>query len=390
MNEVSSCPVCSSTHISSILRIERLPACCNRLYRSRGDAIGALRGTVDLAACQGCGHIFNRTFDGSLVDYDAQYENSLYSSERFRRYADELVEELVRRHELKARTIVEIGCGRGEFLRALCRRGPNRGVGFDPSYKPDDQGEEQGGTPEISIRREVFCHNTGTPRADFICSRHTLEHVEEPRELLRNIRAGTGERYIPLYFEVPNSLTMLSGGCIWDIVYEHFSYFSTSSLSRLFVDAGFCVDDIRQVFGGQYLALHGRTGSGHEKQAWSRPAAFENEVAKFAGTFTETVEKWKLRLDALARDGRRAVVWGAGSKGGTFLNLLGETHIDYVVDRNYRKQGHFIAGTGQRIVSPEFLHNIPVDVIICMNPMYSAEIKAEMESVGLRADIVQA
>jgi SAM-dependent methyltransferase len=390
MSEISNCPVCSGTRVPSILRIEGMPACSNRLYRTREEALEALRGALDFAFCRSCGHTFNRAFDRSLVDYDAQYENSLYSSERFRRYADELVGELVRRHKLRARTIVEIGCGRGEFLVALCEKGRNRGVGFDPSYKPEDKLEVRGESSEISIRREPFSCSAGTLRADFICSRHTLEHVEEPREFLRIVRAAVCERDIPLYFEVPNSLTMLNGNCIWDMVYEHCSYFTTGSLARLFIDVGFSVDEIQQVFGGQYLALHGRTGGGHEKQAGSDSGNPSSAFANFANSVTEKVKKWKLRLDGLAHERRNAVVWGAGSKGATFLNLVGGTHIAYVVDRNVRKQGHFVAGTGQLIVSPACLRDIPVDVIICMNPMYLAEMQAEMESVGVRAEIVQA
>jgi hypothetical protein len=57
-----------------------------------------------------CGHLFNADFDQELVDYRPGYENSL----------------------LRGRAVVEIGCGRSEFLRTLCCQGNNRGIGFDP------------------------------------------------------------------------------------------------------------------------------------------------------------------------------------------------------------------------------------------------------------------
>jgi hypothetical protein len=77
--------------------------------------------------------------------------------------------------------------------------------------------------------------------------------------------------------------------------------------------------------------------------------------------------------------GRRTVVWGAGSKGVTFLNTFRDSGVDYAVDINTRKQGMYVAGTGQRIVPPEFLKDYQPDLITVMNPIYRKEIK---QSIG--------
>ena len=35
---------------------------------------------------------------------------------------------------LRGKDIIEIGCGKGEFLLLLCEMGNNRGTGFDPGF----------------------------------------------------------------------------------------------------------------------------------------------------------------------------------------------------------------------------------------------------------------
>ncbi len=78
----------------------------------------------------------------------------------------------------------------------------------------------------------------------------------------------------------------------------------------------------------------------------------------------------------MRQQGIRPVVWGAGSKGVSFLNVLGTSGvIDYVVDINPHKQGCYIPGTGQQVVSPNALADIKPQVVIAMNPLYTDEIE---------------
>ena len=84
---------------------------------------------------------------------------------------------------------------------------------------------------------------------------------------------------------------------------------------------------------------------------------------------------------------KKVIVWGAGSKGITFLNLF-ETagSIDYVVDINPKKHGMFIAGTGQKIVPPERVGEIKPDKIIIVNPVYREEIEENVGAMGISTE----
>ena len=95
------------------------------------------------------------------------------------------------------------------------------------------------------------------------------------------------------------------------------------------------------------------------------------------------------KLDDLSTADRTAVVWGGGSKGVTFLNIMkAGNEVTFVVDINPHKQGKFIAGSGQQIVAPEALVADPPAVIIVMNPLYRDEIAAMVNSLGIASDIV--
>ena len=86
----------------------------------------------------------------------------------------------------------------------------------------------------------------------------------------------------------------------------------------------------------------------------------------------------------MQNESETAVVWGAGSKGVTFLNLMNATDvITHVVDINPRKQGMFVAGTGQPIIGPEQLTEVKPDLVLIMNPLYKDEIANQVRSLGL-------
>ena len=101
------------------------------------------------------------------------------------------------------------------------------------------------------------------------------------------------------------------------------------------------------------------------------------------------MEGWNETLAGWRKAGKRAAIWGAGSKGATFLNTVdADGVIDCAVDVNERKFGLFIAGTGQEIVSPAAAGARDLDAIIVMNPRYQAEIESMARSAGSGAEVL--
>lgn len=387
----STCPVCVSKNISGIIEIPQVPVHCNLLWSTRDEALRAPTGDIHIGCCKDCGHIFNLTFDPSLMKYTKDYENSLYFSPRFKSYADTLATHLINRYDLRNKEIIEIGCGNGDFLTLLCKLGGNRGFGFDPGYvhKPNNGAD----TGNITFIQDFYSERYAAYKADIICCRHVLEHIRFPRDFLDNLRRAIGNRHNTIvFFEVPNALFILRDLSIWDIIYEHCSYFNSLSLARLFASCGFSVNDVTESFEGQFLCIEAMPGevAGHfSLERLNTLNTIMRYAAEFSSTHQKRIDEWKYKLERFKYSGKRIVVWGAGSKGVTFLNAIKpKNQIHYIVDINPRKQNMFVAGTAQQIVPPVFLQDYRPDIILIMNPLYRDEISMLASNMNLTAELV--
>ncbi len=389
-----SCPGCRYAEMSVFFENRLAPVFCNVLWESREAAITSPRATIRLACCQRCGLIYNIAFDPSLLDYDRKYENSLHYSSRFQRYAEDLAHRLVRRHNLYHKDVVEIGCGQGNFLSMLASAGDNRGVGFDPGFDPARAAAVTQDT--VKIFPEHFSQNRNLCPADIICCRQVLEHIANPLDFLCSIRRMIGNRPETIvFFEVPNALYTLKDLGIWDIIYEHCSYFTARSLREIFQRAGFEPIEVAEQYDGQYLTIEAYPRI-HTRRSIGESDSADHSIEKLAGDFNRAYRtkksSWRRTLAELKEKEYRTVVWGAGSKGIMFLNTLNLSHrsIQYVIDLNPHKHGRFLTGTGQEIVPPEFLQTYLPQAVVIMNPIYQPEIKQTIQSMALTAEILLA
>jgi C-methyltransferase C-terminal domain/Methyltransferase domain len=290
---------------------------------------------------------------------------------------------------LREKEIVEIGGGRGDFLRILCDRGNNRGISFGPSYRPAASDDVPA---NVRFVTDYYTAKYTDVPASLIVCRHVLEHFWEPRHFVETVRQAVGDREgLIVYFEVPNGEFVLRERAIWEFIYQHPSYFTQSSLAKLFTMSGFQVRAIRESFGGQFLAIEasveGAGYSSHEGKAAT--AVF---VRSHSAAFSETVASWRDTLQRLNAPGRRIVAWGAGAKATTFLNLVdpGGSVISHVVDINPRKTGRFVPGTGQCIIAPNALRRLRPDVVVLMNELYREEITSQINGLGLNPELLAA
>ena len=382
------CPVCCNSEMMVFFQAESLPVFCNVLWDSRTKAMAAPLSKIHLAYCNECGLLYNVAFDQKLMQYSAAYENSLHFSQRFQQWAEDTASRLVQQYQLYDKDIIEIGCGQGDFLEILQRLGNNRVFGFDPSYKPE-QTAPNVEKPASTIITKAYSEVSGDYPADFICCRHVLEHIDRPLEFLKNIRSTIGQRKdCVVYFEVPNALYSLEHLGLWDIIYEHCSYFTSESLANLFLRAGFEPIEVTERYDGQFLTIEARPGHDDVKPVSDSKwvvANIRHLIDNFQNVYREKVHSWRSTLSDLGSQNSRIVIWGAGSKGITFVNTLNISYkqIEYIVDVNPRKCGKFVPGTAQCITGPDFLREYRPDTIIIMNPIYQSEIQAAINEFGI-------
>ena len=382
-----ACPVCGRPAGEPFASLLDVPVHPNVLWPTAEEARAAPRGDISLALCDGCGLIWNTRFDPEALSYDAEYENSLHFSGEFRRYTEELVERLVGSHELAGKHVAEIGSGKGEFLAQLCERGACTGVGFDPTYAGESDGRAEG---RLIFVRDLFRPGADLGGASLVVCRHVVEHLEDPVGVLAQVRRALGEGRASVYVEVPSAEYLLGEEAIWDVIYPHVTCLSAAALGEILARAGFHPGEHGYSFGGQYLWMEAST----EPVRSARPAGTNGAVSAAAIQFRDRLaakrELWSNRLELLVAD-QSVVVWGAGAKGTTFLNVVaGGKSVETVVDVNPRKHGKYVPGTGQRIVAPDSLLEQQAGTIVVMNPVYSEEISRALRELGLEADVLVA
>ena len=380
------CPLCESRRLTRFLQRKQVPVHQNLVVGSAHAARSVTRGELDLAVCEDCGFILNRAFDLARLTYGEDYDNTQSCSAYFDAYLDGLVDDMVRRQAVCNSNIVEVGCGKGQFLRKLVSfpGANNKGYGFDPSYVGPDTDLDG----RLAFRRCYYDASCIDVAADVVVCRHVIEHVPEPMALLRSLRAALGHSPgVRVFFETPCVEWILRNRVLWDFFYEHCSLFTAGSLSLAFRCAGFAVERVEHIFGGQYLWLEARLDDA-ALPAEQGPA----ETAALAKAYGEEVEAlrlhWQARLLELGLDGKVAL-WGAGAKGATFANLVDPdcSLIDCVVDLNPNKQGAHIPGTGHPIIAPAELPLRRVKSAVLMNPNYRDENLRLLAAAGIELDL---
>jgi SAM-dependent methyltransferase len=372
-------------------RVDNIPVHSCLLMPSREAALSYPKRDLQLGWCPSCGFIQNTVFDTAVHEYSTRYEETQAFSPTFNAFARDLAQRLVDRYDLRGKEVLEIGCGKGEFLVLLCELGNNRGIGIDPGYVPARTSSPS--ASRIRFIQDFYSEAYAGLTADFVCCRHTLEHIHPTRRFVETVRRTIGDRTdTVVFFEVPDVGRVLKERAFWDIYYEHCSYFSAGSLARLFRSCGFELLELARAFDDQYLivaARPGRAAAGHRFELEDDLDELAADVAAFEADHARTSKEWRERLAELQRDGRRAVLWGSGSKAVAFLTTLGlGDEIDYVIDINPFKHGMYMVGTGHRIMPPATLRERPADVVIVMNAIYLDEIRRDVAAMGVSAELL--
>jgi SAM-dependent methyltransferase len=297
----------------------------------------------------------------------------------------------VEQYHLQGKSVLEVGCGKGEFLVLLVELGMGRGIGIDPAFVP-----ERLNTPvasRLEFIQDLYGEKYTHLQADVVCCRHTLEHIAPTGKFMDTIRRTIGDRPDTLLlFELPDVMRVLREAAFWDIYYEHCSYFTTGSLARLFRRMGFDLLELELEYDGQYIVIAGKPSAAPTLPSFPGENDLETvaaEVAQFPARFAQLKQRWLSTINGLRGEGKKVIVWGGGSKAVSFLTTLGlNEQIDYVVDINPHKHGKFVPGAGHAVKSPETLKAHKPDCVILMNPVYEKEVRGQLQSMGLNPTIL--
>ena len=385
------CPNCGNKGISIFYEVKNIPLNSCLLLSTQYQALTFPRGDVTLGFCETCGFISNIAFDPSKVDYSPVYEDQQCFSSKFNTFAQKLATHIVEKYDLHNKKIIEIGCGKGDFLASLCDIGQNKGIGIDPAYI--DGRIQNAASEQLTFIRDFYSERYASYKGDLICCRHTLEHIPNTAEFVNIVRRSISDCLdTAVLFEVPDAARVLDELAFWDIYYEHCSYFSPGSLARLFRLCNFSITDLYREFDDQYLIIEAKPVTHRSRKKSILEEGVEElaeEVKYFSVHVKDKLTRWKSRLQKLETDKKRVAIWGSGSKCVAFMATLNvKDEIDCVIDINPYRQGKFLPGSGKQIMPPKFLKKLKPEITIVINPAYTNEIQQMLETMEVTTQII--
>lgn len=387
MIEQNSCPICKSINVVKFLSRKNLPVHQNLLFSDQKSAVSANRGDLNLKICRECDFVFNSTFDLSKLSYGEKYDNTQDLSPYFHNYVSNLAKSIIQDKKIQNCNIVEIGCGKGSFLRKLVEseEWKNTGYGFDPSY----QGPEIDLDGRLNFQKRFYDCDCTNVDADVIVCRHVIEHVPDPVNLLKMIKKSLNpSKKVHIFFETPTVEWILKNKVLYDFFYEHCSYFSENSISIAFEISGFKIEKIKTIFNGQYLWLEA-INTTEKIQPRKISNSLEILALKYSADENKLKNNWTKKVQELTLDSPIAI-WGAGAKGVTFANLIDpkREYIDCIIDVNVNKQNKFLPGTGHPIIKYQDIPSRKINKVILMNPNYYNEILNLLKKSKIEVDLI--
>ena len=387
------CAACAEATMVPFADLGDIPVLCGVHFAEAAEAAASPVGRMTLAYCPACAYVRNVAFDPGTMVYDTTMDTNLHHSPAFQAFSAELVAHLAKRYALAGRRVLDIGCGQGEFLRELCHVAGCTGVGYDAMYAGP-----VGPDPSGAIFHSGYAPcGAGLPEFDLVTSRHWFEHVDDPYELLVDLRERAAGRPVVGYLEVPDAGYDLSTAG-WEVIYPHVSYFDGYPLRRIVERAGWRVEDAGTLFSGMFRFIEISANREGEPRVADGPLPGVAErdrqlaaVRDFAARHHAERAAWRDRLATLAALGARPVLWGAGSRGVQFLTLADPDHrLAAVVDVNPRKWGRYLPVTGYRVDAPDVLTDLRPRTVIITNPAYRDEVASQLDALGVPAEVLVA
>lgn len=264
----------------------------------------------------------------------------------------------VLKNHLENKKILEVGCGKGEYIELLQKAGARDVVGLEFSDGNIAAANKAGFTVQQGYLDSGFKLPSNF-KFDAFAIFSFLEHWPNPNEGLAILHSFLSEGASGLV-EVPNFELILSKGLYSEFTTDHIFYFDKKSFTFLLEKNGFEVISIESVWYDYILSAQVRKKSSLDIDNFLK---IQNSVKTQLNAFIDQF------------DLNQVAIWGAGHQALAVIAMAGiAPRIKYVVDSAPFKQGKYTPATHLPIVSPELLLNDPARAIVIMAAGYSDEI----------------
>jgi cyclopropane fatty-acyl-phospholipid synthase-like methyltransferase len=351
---IHACRVCGREFFPEpLLRYENMPGAAQNFPDA--SALAADTG-VDLTLCQcsGCGLA---QLAGEPVPYYREVIRAAGISRTLEEAKLRQFTEFVEKHGLKGKKIIEIGCGRGEFLSVLARLDVNA-YGLEYSEASVVHCLKNGLKVSRGYVESASQRLEHAPFDAFLVLMF-LEHMPRPNDALLGIHANLTENGVGL-IEVPNFDMILRSNLFSEFTSDHLCYFSRETLGTTLHLNGFEIVEFNELRDDYVLSAVVRKRRKLDVTCFAdRQAGIKAALDAFIAQFPE----------------KKVAIWGAGHQALAIIAMTGIAgKIRYVVDSAPFKQGKFTPATHLPVVAPDTLRSIPVDAVIIMAGAYSDEV----------------
>ncbi|HSR10915.1 MAG TPA: methyltransferase domain-containing protein, partial [Thermodesulfobacteriota bacterium] len=348
------CRVCAGPFFPEpLLQYRNMPAAAQ--FLPQAGCLERDRG-VDLVLfqCSGCGLV---QLGGAPVHYYREVVRAAGISDEMKESRRKQFRGFLEEHGLRGKKVIEIGCGRGEYLAIIKECGTDA-YGLEDSEASVAHCVRAGLQASRGFLERRDDEISGAP-FDAFAMLNFLEHLPEPNETLRAIHknlAGGGVGIV----EVPNFEMVLRKNLFSEFIGDHLLYFTKETFRTALALNGFETLDCSETWHDYILSARVRRKEKLDVSGFhSRQGSITREIERYLGRFPAG----------------KVAVWGAGHQALAVLSLAGlGGKIRYVVDSAPFKQGRYTPATHIPIVSPETLKTDAVDAVIVMAASYSDEV----------------
>jgi len=228
-------------------------------------------------------------------------------------------------------------------------------------------------------------------KADLLLGNNVLAHVPDINDFVAGMKILLKPQGL-ITMEFPHLLQLIEQNQFDTIYHEHFSYFSLTTVEKIFAYHGLTLFDVEELptHGGslriygkhdrnQNLAVSDRILVLKDKERQSGLDKVETYL-QFSNQVMATKRKLLNFLIEVKNAGNTIVGYGAPAKGNTLLNYCGirKDFIDYTCDRSPHKQGLFLPGTHIPIYAPERIKETKPDYVLILPWNLKDEIKEQL------------
>jgi SAM-dependent methyltransferase len=215
--------------------------------------------------------------------------------------------------------------------------------------------------------------------ADLIIGNNVLAQVPPLNDFVKGVTIVLKENGVAT-FEFPHLVKLMADNQFDTIYHEHFSYFSFSTIDKIFEKQGLRLFDVEEIptHGGS-LRIYVKHAEDRSKKPSNRVDDLLQREREFGILCIDTYHDFENKVKSTKRkalslliklknEGKTIVGYGAPGKGNTFLNYTGirTDFLDYVVDRNPYKQGTYLPGTHIPIYDPHHIKETKPNYVVIL------------------------